>query len=262
MHQPLIELTEVSVLREGNYLLQPTSLTMNTGEHWVLLGPNGSGKSTLLGILALGLWPSAGHMQFFGERLPGNPVFPIQRNIGIFETRDAESLAQNYPHLTLLDVVLFGVTGKLPLYSQPSDLQIQQAKNLLQRFLGLDLSHAARFCNLSSGERRRVLLIRALAASPEILLLDEPFESLDIGAQYSIQDLLAELVMELKSSILVLHRIQEIPQYASHAGLMKDGHLWKSGRISEVINSGNLTETYGIPLEVRLHNGKYEWSRT
>ena len=78
MHQPLIELTEVSVLREGNYLLQPTSLTMNTGEHWVLLGPNGSGKSTLLGILALGLWPSAGHMQFFGERLPGNPVFPIQ----------------------------------------------------------------------------------------------------------------------------------------------------------------------------------------
>ncbi|HBS04581.1 MAG TPA: hypothetical protein DEA96_06435 [Leptospiraceae bacterium] len=261
MKQPLVELNGVSVVRNGSQLLQPTTWKINPGEHWVVLGPNGSGKSTLLAILSLKLWPSAGTMRFFDTSLPGSPVFPIQRRIGIFETRDPESLAQNYPSLTILDVVLFGLTGRLPLYSTPTTPQRQQAETLLREFLRLELPLTARFSHLSSGERRRVLLIAAFAAGPELLLLDEPFESLDIAAQFSIQDLLQELLQQIRASVLVLHRLQEVPEFTTHAALLKQGQFWMSGPVERILTSENLSDTYGVSLQVNRRGNQYEWMR-
>ena len=257
----LVELNQVSVIRNEATLLDSVTLKLGDGEHWVLLGPNGSGKSTLLNVIALRLWPTRGSIRLFETKLPGVPVFPLKQRLGIFETREAEGLIQNYPTLTILDLVLYGLTGKLPIYARPTETDYSTARELVHTHLKLNISERSRLTTLSSGERRRALLLYCIAARPELLLLDEPYESLDIAAQLSIQDLFHELLPGIRSSLMVLHRIQEIPNYATHAALMQAGTVLQSGQIDQILTSANISDTYGTPLEVRRIEGQYQWYR-
>ena len=253
----LFELLDVSVFRQDRPLLSGVNWPFHAGEHWVLLGPNGSGKSTMLSLVALQNWPTTGRMTAFGEGVPGRPVAPLQKKIGLFETREAESLCYNYPGLTVLDVILFGLTGKLPYYSAPGPEQIDAAEKLILHHLSIPSD--TRFAVLSSGERRRALLLKSIAARPDILLLDEPFESLDIAGQVALENLLRATAPQCSGTVTVIHRIQEVPSFATHAALLRGGLLWKKGPMEQVLTEEHLSATFGLELHLERKNDRYQW---
>lgn len=246
----------------GRSILDGIDWTIEDGQHWVLMGPNGCGKSTLLKILSLQEWPSVGRVELLGHQFPGEPVFPTRQRIGLFETRDAQSLIENYPGIRVVDSLLFGLTGRLPYYANNTAEEERMARRFLSTHLGREISPDSLMQPLSSGERSRVLLLQCMISRPDLLLLDEPFDNLDIAGTASLQRLLAELRPSLRSSVMVLHRIEEIPPYVSHAAVLSGGRFLQSGPCEEVLRSDVLSDAYGIPLEVEMADvphRKYRW---
>jgi iron complex transport system ATP-binding protein len=116
-----------------------------------------------------------------------------------------------------------------------------------------------RFGSLSEGERKRVLLARALMTDPELLLLDEPAAGLDLGAREALLRLLTRLASSSGPSptVLVTHHVEEIPVGTTHALLLARGRVVAAGPVGEVITSANLTQAFGIPLTVDHAAGRW-----
>ena len=259
----ICELSSVGWQRDRT-ILDEIDLTIQAGEHWVFLGTNGCGKSTLLKLMCLREWPTRGRLRLFGQDFPGHPVFSAQRRIGLFETRQIEGLIENYPSLSILEAVLLGMNGTLPRYVSPTSEQILRATEMIQAELPPALRPDSAISPLSAGERRRVLLLHCLASRPDFLLLDEPFENLDIRAQLHLQDQLMKTLPEIAASVLVVHRIQEIPPQVSHAALMQRGRIIAAGVCEDVLTSENVSRAYEIPLNLSVERRpfrQYQWSR-
>src|SRR5690606_17274039 len=124
--------------------------------------------------------------------------------------------------------------------------------------LGLDVLAARPFGVLSSGERRRVLLARALMPDPELLLLDEPASSLDLGARETLVADLAALAADprLRAIVLVTHHLEEVPPGFSHALVLMAGAPVAAGPISHALTSETLTAAFGLPLRVDRLDGR------
>lgn len=260
----ICELENVGWQRDRT-ILNNIQLTVRQGEHWVLLGPNGCGKSTILRMMSLREWPTRGRVRLFGKEFPGHPVFATQQRIGLFETRQIEGLIENYPSLTILETVLLGMNGTLPRYVPASQEEIQRATAMIREELPENLKPDVSIATLSAGERRRVLLLHCLASLPDFLLLDEPFENLDIAAQLGLEDQLARTLSEVSASVLVVHRIQEIPPRISHAALLHKGSILSAGLCEDVLTSENVSRAYEIPLRLSVERRpfrQYRWSRT
>ena len=116
-----------------------------------------------------------------------------------------------------------------------------------------------RFGTLSEGERKRVMIARALMTDPELLLLDEPAAGLDLGGREDLLDRLSTLAADpnAPASVLVTHHVEEIPRGYSHALLLREGGVVAAGLIDDVLSDENLTATFGLPLGVRRRRGRY-----
>jgi iron complex transport system ATP-binding protein len=246
----------VSVVREGATLLAGVDWVVNEGEHWVLLGPNGAGKTTLLSIAAAALFPSAGTVELLGERFGDADLGELRTRVGL----SSSSLSDRVPpHETAVDVVVtaaHGVIGRWQSGYDPSD--VARAADLLGR-VGLRAFVDRRFGSLSEGERRRVLLARALMTDPELLLLDEPAAGLDLGAREALLRLLARLSAASGStpSVLITHHVEEIPVGTTHALLLSRGRVSASGLIGDVLTGPLLSQAFGIPLQVAGSGGRW-----
>ena len=115
---------------------------------------------------------------------------------------------------------------------------------------------------ISEGERQQVLLARALVSDPELLLLDEPFAGLDLGARERLLVRLTALAADLGSPpiVLVTHHCEEIPPGFTHAGLISDGELVAAGRLSDVVTSARVSTCFGVSVTVGCTDGRW-WSR-
>jgi iron complex transport system ATP-binding protein len=115
------------------------------------------------------------------------------------------------------------------------------------------------FSTLSEGERKRVQIARALMTDPELLLLDEPAAGLDLGGREDLVHRLSQLAMDedAPAIVLVTHHLEEVPPGFTHAMLMRDGEVVAAGPLDEVLTSGNLSETFGLPLDVSANAGRY-----
>ena len=112
---------------------------------------------------------------------------------------------------------------------------------------------------LSEGERKRVLIARAMMSDPELLLLDEPASGLDLGGREDLLGRLENLAKDPTSpiTVIVTHHIEEIPVGTTHALLLKNGKALASGPISEVVTSQNLSDAYNIPIKVTQESGRF-----
>lgn len=255
----LLELQEVSYIREGTPILQGVSWRVGEGEHWLVLGPNGAGKSTLAKI-ALGYeWPSSGAVLRFGRRAIGTPIGELRRQIGFFQPALLDAHGVFHPDATALDILLTGLDGSLARYRDFAAGEIDRAQALFdtafQRNRGF--SSARAFALLSAGERRKILLLRALIARPPLLILDEPFESLDLAARFELEQLLDEYRAAGLQMVMILHRLEEVPPFLSHALLLKAGIALESGPIESALTSERLTELYKWPLRIHRLAGRY-----
>jgi iron complex transport system ATP-binding protein len=250
----LFDLQSLRFVRGGNEILAGVNWSIREGEHWILLGPNGSGKSTLVKILSGYQWPTSGSASLLGDPMGTMSLLEIRKRIALFEPALQEESAAFHPDLTALEVICTGYFGTLACYDDIPDELLERARSLFENQFessGLPFPPSREFVKLSSGERRKVLLLRSFFTKARYMILDEPYESLDLAARYTLQELLVRMVLERKiPTLTVLHRIEEIPSFVTHALLLKEGRVFRSGPIESVVNSASISGLYDYPVEV------------
>ncbi|HEY8912980.1 ABC transporter ATP-binding protein [Lacisediminihabitans sp.] len=252
----VLQLSDVSIVRDGNPILKSVDWTVNGDERWVILGPNGAGKTTLLQVAAAMIHPSSGKARILDDTLGAVDVFELRPRIGFASTAMARRIPQNE---TVLDVVLtaaYSVTGRWN--ETYEDIDTRRAQRVLAEWRLGDLE-SRKFGDLSDGEQKRVQIARSVMTDPELLLLDEPAASLDLGAREELLQLLGGYASapQAPAIIMVTHHVEEIPVGFNRALLLSHGAITAAGPIGEVITSQNLSDTFGLPLEVEEINGRY-----
>ena len=179
----ILRLSGVSVRRSGRTLLGPLDWSIESGDRWVVIGPNGSGKTTLVHVASTYLWPTRGSVEVLGETIGRVDARELRRRVG-YAGAGLEGAID--PALSALDVVVTARHAALgPWWHTFTDADRARARDLLAAIGVGDLAERA-FGQLSTGERRRVQIARALMPDPELLILDEPGASLDLGAREAL----------------------------------------------------------------------------
>jgi iron complex transport system ATP-binding protein len=243
-------------VRDGKKLLAGIDWRIADGERWVVLGPNGAGKTTLLQIVAAQMHPTAGSATVLGATLGKVDVFELRTRIGLSSAAVDGRVAGREK---VRDVVLTAAYGKMARWHEAyEESDTGRAEDLLS-WWGLEGFAERSYGTLSSGERKRVLVARALMTDPELLLLDEPASGLDLGGREDLVRRLANHAADPASpvTVLVTHHVEEIPPGFTHALLLRQGAMVASGPTELTLTSENLSATYGIPLHVQTYEGRY-----
>ncbi|HEY6058178.1 MAG TPA: ABC transporter ATP-binding protein [Candidatus Limnocylindrales bacterium] len=256
MPAPVIALHDVVVRREGTTLLGPIDWLVSGGERWAILGPNGSGKTTLLRVASSYLWPSSGSVELLGNRLGDVDARELRQRVGYGSPALAAMLPDSLTAREVVVTARFAALG--PWWHTYSDDDRKRAADLLVR-LGCGALAERAFGVLSTGERQRVQIARALMAAPDLLLLDEPAAGLDLGAREALIDRLSALAAEpdLPAIVLVTHHVEEIPAGFTHALLLRAGVAVACGSIDASLTGATLSDAFGLPLELDAVAGRY-----
>ena len=253
----MLRLGGVEVRRGGRLILGPLDWDVKRGDRWVVIGPNGSGKTTLAHVASTYLWPSRGRVEVLGEAIGSVDARELRRRVGYTGSaleRDID------PAISALDVVVTARHAALaPWWHTFTDDDRARAADQLADVGAGELADRP-FGVLSTGERRRVLIARALMPGPELLILDEPAASLDLGArELLVRDLGTLAAMPRPAAIaLVTHHVEEIPGGFDRALLLSRGRVVAAGPIRDVVTSTNLTVAFEMPIVVATADGRIQ----
>ncbi|RLP74303.1 ATP-binding cassette domain-containing protein [Mycetocola tolaasinivorans] len=252
----VLHVEDVSVLREGSPILDSATWTVGSDERWVILGPNGAGKTTLLQLAATLLYPTLGTVDVLGERLGRTDVFELRPRIGFASSALSKRLPQSETVLNVVMTAAYSVTGRWT--EEYEGIDEKRALRVLSEW---KLDHLAdrAFGTLSDGEQKRVQIARAVMTDPELLLLDEPASSLDLGAREELVALLGGFARssEAPAIVMVTHHVEEIPVGFTHALLIREGRIVAQGPLADTVTSDTLTSTFGLPITVTETGGRY-----
>ena len=225
-----IEMRNVSAAYGDNEVLRQISLAVDMGEFLVVIGPSGCGKTTLLKLINGLVVPTKGEVFVAGERLSDCDLTALRRKIGY-----AVQGAKLCSHLTVEDNICY-----VPCLERKMTNEEKQA--LTEKMLAMtELSPelASRFpSQLSGGQKQRVGIARAMAAQPDILLMDEPFGAVDEITRRTLQEELS--VLQKKTGITIVfitHDIEEAFNLGSRILIMKDGVIWQEGKKEELLHA-------------------------
>lgn len=254
MKEPFFETRNANVWRGDVLALRGLDLTLRGGENVAILGANGAGKSSLLklmtGEVRVEASPGAS-CRLFGEELWN--LEELRHRIGLVMP---EEVARFHPAEVAEDVVRSAFRGA---YGRTGDM----------RFRAMEKERAARameetgvgglagrlFGQLSSGEKRRFLIARALVHDPEVLVLDEPSTALDFGGRLAVLDKLRGIAGNTGNIVLVTHDPGEILPEIGRVILLREGRIFADGKKREVVTSENLGKLYGMELRLSWSNG-------
>jgi iron complex transport system ATP-binding protein len=252
----ILRLTGVSVRRGGRSLLGPVDWSIAAGDRWVVLGPNGSGKTTLVHVASTYLWPTHGSVEVLGETIGRVDARELRRRVGYAGAGLEASIDAG---LTALEVVVTARHAALgPWWHEYTEDDRHRARGLLRELGVSDLADRP-FGLLSTGERRRVQIARAMMPAPELLILDEPGASLDLGAREALVRDLARLaaVPTPRAVVLVTHHVEEIPAGFGHALVLAGGRVVAAGPIDDTLTGPVISEAFGLPIAVERTNGRF-----
>lgn len=239
-----LQVKDVKFSYNSKPVLDNINFEVKESEILGVLGPNGSGKTTLLKCINKNLKPDSGSV-FVQERdIKKLDQKQIAEKMGYVPQEDGSSFPT-----TVFDTVLM---GRRPHSTwRPSSKDKKIVSNILEK---IDLiNHATRDINeLSGGQRQKVLIARALAQKPEIMVLDEPTNSLDIKHQLEVFDLVKEETKNGISAITAIHDINLASKFCDKFIFLKDGKIEDAGG-SEIINSENIGKIYDVEVEVKDH---------
>ena len=257
MRPAAIDLRGVTVMKAGKELISGVDWRVETGARWVLFGPNGAGKTTLLQVVSTYQFPARGTATILGERMGRTDLRRLRPRIGYVGPAPAALVRR---HLPCRDIV---VTGRYAAFVDTRWHHYTAADwefaDLQMATMGVAAIADREFATLSDGEKKRVLIARALMARPDLLLLDEPGTGLDLGAR---ERLIASLSGMAGSAsdltvILVTHHVEEIPPGFDRILILANGRVVVCGEIEGALTGGTLTAIYGLPLAVSSSNGRY-----
>ncbi|MDN3238452.1 ABC transporter ATP-binding protein [Glycomyces tritici] len=252
----VLDLSGVTVRRGGNQLLDGIDWQVDAAQRWVVLGPNGAGKTTLLNLAAARNHPTSGVVEILGERLGRVDVFELRPRIGLTTTQVADAIPNDEQAFDVVRTAAWGMMGR---WREEYDPQDDERAASLMRWLGVAQLAERRFGTLSEGERKRVLIARALMTDPELLLLDEPAAGLDLGAREALVATLAGLARDEAAPALVLvtHHVEEIPPGFTHALVLSAGGVIAAGPIAEALTSETLSKAFGLPLTLTANGDRF-----
>ena len=222
-----IRLELASVRLGRHWVLRDVSFELRAGQRWLLAGPNGAGKTVFLKLLRGDLWPTPTGRErrlyrYDGEWL-AQPLFARER-IAYLGPERQDRYDRHGLNLRVAEVVATGISGDDLLLAQPTDAQWRRVRRALAH-VGLAGLAERRFLTLSHGQRRRVLLARALIDRPDVLLLDEVLNGLDTASRRAFLRSLRRASSKRLAWVLTTHRLAERPRDITHAARIEAGQL-------------------------------------
>ncbi|MFD6857797.1 ABC transporter ATP-binding protein [Rhodococcus sp. NPDC060086] len=257
----LIEFEDVVVRRGGNVLVGPVTWKVELDERWVVLGPNGAGKTSLLRVAAAEDFPTSGTAHVLAETFGRTDLSELRPRIGLSSSALANRVPRDEKVVDLVISAGYGVLGRWR--EQYDAVDNARAVEMLE---GLGAEHLAErtYGTLSEGERKRVLIARALMTDPELLLLDEPAAGLDLGGREELVARLATLAADpdAPATVLITHHVEEIPPGFTHAMLLKEGGVVAQGLIEDVITAENLSAAFSQSITLDKVDDRFFARRT
>lgn len=252
----VLDFSDVVVRRNAKDIVSHLDWQVDGDQRWVVLGANGAGKTTILQLAATLDHPTSGAVTILGERLGRSDVFELRPRIGFASSAMAKRIPAEE---TVLNVVLTAAFSVLGRWNEQYDrIDERRALRVLAEW---KLDHLAdrTFGTLSDGEQKRVQIARAVMTDPELLLLDEPTASLDLGAREELLELLSGYAQAptTPAMVMVTHHVEEIPVGFTHVLLLRAGAVVAAGPIAETLTAENLSETFGMPIVVTEADGRY-----
>jgi iron complex transport system ATP-binding protein len=248
-----LELRRVNVARGERVVLHDIDLTIRAGEHVAILGPNGCGKSTLILAMTCQIYPivQPGMMvRIFGrERWD---LTELRRRFGVVAAGLLGELPGERTAVTTgLDAVIAGFFSASTLWPnlRVTGEMRERAAEALERMDALDLAERL-VGEMSAGEKRRILIARALVHRPRQLLLDEPSNALDLAAQRELRETLRRLAREGTGLVLVTHHLGDILPEIERVILMRGGRIVGDGPRRELLTEARLSELFQVPVRI------------
>ncbi|WP_152393731.1 ABC transporter ATP-binding protein [Paenibacillus guangzhouensis] len=252
----MISMQHIKLRREERQILNDITLQMNEGEHWVILGRNGSGKTTLLEMMTGYMFPSSGQIDVMGNRYGQCDIREVRKKIGYISQSLMEKLTLRDP---VWEVVATGEYGFLRFYQDIPEEVVAKARGLIDE---MKLGHVADnpLGTLSQGERKKIMLARALMADPQVLILDEPCAGLDLYEREKFLDQINLLKKRNIALVYVTHHLEEIVPLFTHVALIHQGKLVAAGTKESVLTPEILIQAYEVPLSLEWVDGR-PWIR-
>jgi iron complex transport system ATP-binding protein len=243
--EPILSLDGVEFGYGSEPILENIDLQVTPGQVMGILGPNGSGKSTLLSLMDGILTPNRGSVRVNGIAIEDMRRSEIARRVAMVSQEHHFRF-----DFSVLEVVLMGRFPHMGRLQFESVRDMEVVRNVLQDTSCLELAERSIHA-LSGGERQRVLVARALAQEPSLILLDEPTSFLDLKFKRQIFRLIDRLSSEKSLGVVVVsHDMDLVAQYCTEVTLLKDGSIYRTGKPSEVITAGNVEAVFDCPVRV------------
>lgn len=244
----ILSFEQVQFIRQKNALLQDIDWCINSGEDWAVLGLNGAGKSLMLNMISGNLWPTKGKLTVLGEVFGRTSIPDLTKRIGWV----SQSLQERIHRDEQAEyIVLSGKFASIGIYQNFSDTDMEEAKQLLVS-LGAKKLIGKVYQVLSQGEKQIVLIARALMAKPELLILDEPCNGLDLFAREDLLERIKQMkqAAEAPSLLYVTHHTEEILPLLNHVLMIRDGKIFKQGQRDELLTENVLNDFYQRPIAI------------
>ena len=253
----VLRFDNVSYIRNSRPILDEVNWAVRASDRWVILGPNGAGKTTMLKLATGHDYPTRGTVDILDPQLGRVDVFELRTRIGFASSAQARRIPANESVLNAVLTAAYSVEGRWN--EEYEELDIRQARRVLAEW-DLEALADRTFGTLRDGERKRVLIARAVMTDPELLLLDEPSASLDLGARERLFDMLSGFAQSETSPamVMVTHHVEEIPPGFTHLAMISNGRITAAGPIAETLTEENLELTYELPFTLTQQNGRYQ----
>lgn len=252
----LIDFEGVTFTREGRNLVGPVDWQVELDERWVIIGPNGAGKTTLIRMAAAEEFPSAGKARLMGELVGKTDMRDLRAMIGVSSSALGNRIPEQEKVNDLVISAGYAILGRWR--EDYAEMDFDQATEILEQVGAIHLGDRT-WGTLSEGERKRVLVARALMTNPELLILDEPTAGMDLGGREDLVAYLGALAMDADAPaiIMITHHVEEIAATTTDVLMMRDGRVLAAGPVGEILTSTNLSELYG--MEVHLEQIRGRW---
>ena len=261
--EPILELRDATLIRGGARVLDRLSLTIRRGEHTAILGPNGAGKTSLMRMLTLEDRPLASLDAPAPLRLFGRDrwdLIDLRRHLGVV-TGDLEADFGRWTsrgRVSGLEAAISGLLGSEGLFGHQEITADMRAAgwNALER---VEASHLAKkpLTQMSAGERRRVMIARALVTRPDALLLDEPTTGLDFVARHRFMESVRGLARGGTTVLLVTHHVEEVIPEIGRVVLLKEGRVVFDGPAGDAMTAPRLSDVFGGSIAVERQGAYY-----
>jgi len=237
----LIKFDNVSIGYGNRIIYSNINVDIAQNDFIGLVGPNGSGKTTLLKTLLGNIKPISGVIE--------------KKDITFGYVPQRDTVQPLLPY-TVYDVVMMGRYSLIGLLKKPSKDDNERVEECLEK-VGIAQLMNYNYNSLSGGQRQRTLIARALAVSPDVLILDEPTNGIDTPSHYSLLNLISELHSKRNLTVLLVsHLLSDVANLVEKLMLFESGRF-QSGTIEEMLSEKNLAQTYSANIEVKKINGEY-----